>query len=346
MPEIKHDILAMVDRLAPTVRRAFLQSVADIKGEAQQIAVISALNNGDIEGAIQLLNLRPELFGPLDDAIRAAYYQGGVEAMRALPRLPDPLSAGRLVARFDARNPRAEEWLTRFSSNLIVEITDAQVAMVRERLTANMIAGVSPRSAALDLVGRTNKLTGRREGGVIGLDSNRLAQADRAFAQLRSGDPGQMRAYLNRRMRDRRLDSVVRAAIRDGKPVSAADARRLTGRLTQRLLRDRGETIARTELLGALHAAQDEGLEQLIENGQITREQVTSEWDAANDSATRDSHRAMDGQIADDQGIFTTGAGYRMRHPGDRSLGAPAEEIIKCRCRKRTSIDHLAGLAV
>jgi len=134
-------------------------------------------------------------------------------------------------------------------------------------------------------------------------------------------------------------------AIRDEKPVSVGDAQKLVSRYRQALLRNRGEMIARTELLGSVHAAQDEGLEQLIEDGKVSRQNVKAKWDAANDSATRDSHRAMDGQVRRQGDPFVSGNGYQLMYPGDRSLGAPAEEIIQCRCQKRPDIDWIAQAA-
>lgn len=205
-----------------------------------------------------------------------------------------------------------------------------------------MAEGVSPRKAALDIVGRINKATGRREGGIIGLDSGRIDTIERNTARLRSGDPEKMRKYLKLKSRDKRLDKLVEAAIESGKPVSASDTRKIIGRMADSLLRDRGETIARTELLGALHSAQDEGMLQLIDSGKINAGQVKRIWDAAEDGDTRDSHRAMDGQERSVSGYFTSGAGFELRHPGDPT--APAKERINCRCRVTIDIDFLSEL--
>ncbi len=57
---------------------------------------------------------------------------------------------------------------------------------------------------------------------------------------------------------------------------------------------------------------------------------MTREWDAAGDKDTRDSHSAMDGQKRGLDEPFTTGDGWQLMHPGDGSLGAPAEEVINC----------------
>lgn len=94
MARLRHDVLKLLDELSPQVRDAFLASIADITSEAQIAAIAGHLERGNIEAAIIAAGIRPEFFAPLDDALRAAYLRGGAEAMRALPRLPDPL-AGR-----------------------------------------------------------------------------------------------------------------------------------------------------------------------------------------------------------------------------------------------------------
>lgn len=330
-------LLDLLDNLAPQVRKAFLESFDNIRSDVQLGLMIASLERGDIDGALRFLNIETAYFAPLDQALTLAYTQGGDWTVEGIRRAAKGQGAT-IVARFDGRNVRAEEYLREQSGRLITGIVADQTESIRSALTQNMIDGVSPRKAALDVVGRINGVTGRREGGLIGLTQAQAQYADNALAQLRSGDPAQMRQYLTRTARDKRFDRTVRAAIEAGKPVSAADSTRITNRYRDILLRKRGEAVARTELLGSLHAAQAEGTQQLIDSGKITADQITEEWDAANDGDTRDTHAAADGQIKRSDGTFLIG-GYPMRFPGDASLGAPAEEIVHCRCRVRQSFD-------
>ena len=203
--------------------------------------------------------------------------------------------------------------------------------------------GVSPRATALDIVGRLNRATGQREGGVIGLTRATVRQVHGARQAMLSGATEGMRRYLGYARRDHRFDPIVARAIAEGRPVPADQARKIAGRLEDRYLVTRGETIARTELLQSLHAAQDESLAQLVDRGVLKPEQINRTWDATEDAATRPSHRAAEGQVVKQSETFVVG-GYKMKHPGDRSFGAPAEEIVNCRCRVRVWVDHLAGL--
>ena len=55
------------------------------------------------------------------------------------------------------------------------------------------------------------------------------------------------------------------------------------------------------------------------------------EWLTAGDERVRESHQ-IDGQIVDLHQSFTTNGGAKLQYPGDRSSGAPADEVIGCRC--------------
>lgn len=53
-------------------------------------------------------------------------------------------------------------------------------------------------------------------------------------------------------------------------------------------------------------------------------------WSSAADA--RPTHLAANGQTVLIDDVFIVGAGYRLRFPGDTSLGAGLEEIMRCRC--------------
>jgi len=84
-----------IDALEPVIRQAFLQSIADIRSEAQMALVVDALERGDVQRLMTVLNLDPTFFAPLDRAIQGAYIEGGVRALSGLPVLPDPVTGGK-----------------------------------------------------------------------------------------------------------------------------------------------------------------------------------------------------------------------------------------------------------
>ncbi|MBM2293750.1 hypothetical protein JQX09_17615 [Sulfitobacter pseudonitzschiae] len=106
------DILRLLDDLEPMVRKAFLAAINDIKSEAQMAVIIAAIQRKDLTAALAALNLDASFFQPLDDALRGAYLQGGVNALAGLPVLPDPFPGGAwlcgLMAATHAPNPSSK----------------------------------------------------------------------------------------------------------------------------------------------------------------------------------------------------------------------------------------------
>lgn len=242
---------------------------------------------------------------------------------------------------FNGRHERAEAWVRQRAGNLIEGIIADQKVSVRAAIEAGLADGLNPRDIALSLIGRVNKMTGRREGGIIGLSSAQADAVIRARSELQSGDPALMANYLSRQRRDARFDAMVKKAMAEGRKVSAADTEKIVGRYADRLLQLRGETIARTEAISALHASQFEAYQQLIESGAVRPDQVIKTWSATGDARTRDTHMALDGQKVRFDRPFTTPMGAMMRYPHDTSLGAGAEETINCRCTMSVRIKYL-----
>lgn len=339
----------LADRLEPKARKAFLDSIDQIKADAQIDQIIRALDDNDIERALGFLNIDRAHFAPLERSLRDAVEESGDAVTAAL--MAQAKNAGVQVRGvFDASNPRAQRIVAEQSSRLITEITEDMREGARNLMARNMAAQTAPRTTALDLVGRVNRVTGKRQGGIIGLHSRDAEAAQSALRELRSGpdtDEGRqaLRNYLNRKTRDKRFDGTVRKALRDGKPVPAGKAQKMIVGMENKMLRNRGERIARTELLGSTQAAQNESLEQLVDDGKVRRENVKNKWDTADDGLQRGSHDALDGVKKPQGEAFVSGLGNRLLHPGDRSLGAPSEDVINCRCTLRPDIDWIAEAA-
>lgn len=211
---------------------------------------------------------------------------------------------------------------------------------MRNFLTAG--ATRPPRETALEIVGRINRETGRREGGIVGLTSGQTDAVIRARMEL--SDPDTMGNYFTRKRRDARFDKIVREALKSGKPVAKADADKIIGRYKDRLLAYRGETIARNEALAAMNAAKQEGIMQMIDSGKVPASAVTKVWSATGDARTRDSHMALNGKEIGIYEAFVTPQGHRMLHPHDTTLGAPGSETIQCRCFFQVKIDYIGML--
>ncbi|MEM7675135.1 MAG: phage minor head protein [Myxococcota bacterium] len=321
------------------MRAAFLAAVQDLVDGAEIGRISDALQRGDIEAALQAVNIDPAAFDVVGEVFREGFVAGGVAAAATITGVKAP-DGSALVFRFGVRAPRAERFLAEESSRLITRLTEATFEAVRASLVTGMQQGRNPRSVALDLVGRKETQAGRRRGGIIGLTARQEAYVAAARAELISGDPEQMRAYLGRAdtMRDRRFDRTVLKAIREGRALDAATVNKIVGRYADNHLRLRGETVARTEILQAMNMSTREAYEQAIDTGAIARQEVKKVWRTASDARVRDPHGAINGTVVGIDERFGNG----LLHPHEP--GAPASEVVNCRCTTEYRIDFLARL--
>lgn len=332
----------LLERYGRLVADAFFRALDNIRSAAELGRLTAAIEAGQIEEALDALHIDPEAFNEVADRIREAHADGGKAATETMPsRRPDGTA---LVVRFDGRNPEAERWLNSHSSDLITRLTEEQRQLVRVRLAESMRQGVNPRQAALEIVGRINRASGKREGGVLGLSAPQEGYVRSAREQLASGDPAQLRAYLTRTRRDKRFDRSVAKAIREEKPVDPAIAAKAVTAYERRLLKLRGETIGRVEAMTSLQRAKFEAYRQAVASGKVAENTVTKVWRSASDLRVRHTHRGLNGDSVGLNGVFRTPSGALLRFPTDTSLGAGADEIVNCRCDCEYRIDFLANI--
>lgn len=344
MPSLTEQLEALSALWEPKIRDAFLAAIQDIVDRAILTDVIAAVKAGDPVGAFRALGFTDAALRPITAAIEQAFEQGGMTVAGSFPeRLNTP--TGRAVFRFDVRDSRSEAWLRDESSTLVTRLAeDARVA-VRNVLTDGMTAGRNPRDTALDIVGRVDTQTGKRAGGVVGLDRPSERAVARARQELLNLDEN----YFNRERRDKRFDKTVRKAIDSGKPLPRDVVEKLTNRYSDSLLKLRGERIGRTETIAALNKSEYEAVKQAADRGMINKNNTVRIWDNAGDTRVRHTHRMMEGQRVGLDEPFTTppdrdGKRHKLFYPGDTSLGAPGSETINCRCRARLKVDWLAGV--
>lgn len=321
------------------LRRLFLSAFYGIKDAAQIGLITRMLENRDIDGALRAVNLDPLMFRDLDKGIGDAFEAGGRIAATEIPTLTQP-SGHRLAIMFNARNPRAEAWLKDRSSTLVTQIVADQRVAIRQHLEAGMAVGQNPRDIALDLVGRISSVTGKREGGVIGLTASQEQWARNYAMELAAGDP----AALTRALRDKRFDRTIAKAIKTGTPIPADLQAKMVATYRNRALKFRADTIGRTEALTSLNTAQAEAFRQGIDAGQIQQQHVRKIWRSAMDDRVRESHRVLNSESVGFNDAFVSPTGARLMHPGDTSLGATAQDVIQCRCVVQYRVDHLANV--
>jgi hypothetical protein len=337
MPRNSDPFEALVADWEPRLREAFLKAIRDITNRVNVSLIARMLEEGNIEGAVRAVGMDPVDFRLLDQAIAQAFNAGGNAYEEQIPKVRTPDGA-LLEFRFDARNPQAEEWVRTRSTNLITgDIIEDQRNTIRQHLTAGLEAGQNPRTTALDLVGRKNSVTGLRDGGVIGLTSAQEEWQRRYEAELASGDPHQLKAALQRGLRDKRYDAAIRKAIASGKAIPADRVAAMLAAYRNRSLKYRADLIAKQETLEALSASQREAYRQAIERGQVQAQNIARYAITAGDERVRYSHREIpkmnkDGVGFDEQ--FQTPDGPRMKTPFD----------VGCRCHIVYRINYGRGL--
>lgn len=333
----------LLERFGREVADAFFRAIDDLKAGVRLQQVIAALEAGDIDAALQALNIDPAAFNEMADRIRDAQTAGGNAATDAMPRRrPDGTA---LQVRFDGRAYEAESWMRTHSSGLITRTTRDMRTAVRSSLTASLERGQNPRAAALDIVGRIDPTTGRRTGGILGLTTDQAGYVATARDELASADPATLRHYLTRTRRDKRFDRAVQKALAEESPLDREVARRALIAYESRLLQLRGETIGRVEAMTALQKGKRQAYEQAIASGKIKETDIRKAWRSASDLRVRHTHRMLNGDSAAFSEPFRSTSGALMQHPMDTSLGAGMSEIANCRCDTEYRVDFLANLS-
>lgn len=325
---------------------AFLEAIADIKGTVKMRQLEALIADNNVDGVIKLLGLEPQAFEGMGEQLVQSYRVGGMTGASQIGLFPSTI--GDISLRFSMRSPAAENWLAKESSKLITEMAETQKEVVRATLLDGMANGDNPRRTALDLVG-TVQPKGGRVGGFVGLTTQQQGWINNARLELESLSP----RYFSRELRDKRFDAMIRKAIATDTPLSSAQINKIIIRMQDKALKYRADVIARTESIKALKAGQYESVLQAIDKGEVDAQDVTKEWDATENTIggrTRDSHVLMEGQKRaiktpfDFPYISKSLPDGQAQFPSDDSLGAPASQLIQCRCKLKIVIDFLGQL--
>lgn len=262
------------------------------------------------------------LYADIDRAVAAFVRETATVTVAAGEGIAELVSrAVKAPFTFESTAPTAVEMLRADGLRLVRGITDEQRAAFTEAIASGMERGDNPRVTARALRGSLG-LTQRQQQAV--------ANYRRALEQ------GSQNA-LDRALRDRRFDRTVERAVAGDTPLTSPQIDRMVDRYRERYIAYRAEVVARTEALRAVHGAAEETYRQALVRGDLDPHEIQRKWLAARDRRTRDSHRAMDGQLRPIGEAFRSGDGYALRHPGDPN--APASETVQCRCMVVTRLE-------
>lgn len=322
MPTTRKQIEELIARLEPALRRAFENSLADWRNNIDLDAVAEALRRGDIETAVRAANIQPAALNGFLTAREAAFEAAGTAEMASL----------RLNIIFNARHLRGEAMLERYGAQFVRAVSDDTKAMLRTSLTDSLSRGQGAKAAARGIRGMIG-LTDSQAGWAINL-RRKLIDDPKALVSEFAAD-----GY---KLRDKRLDGIVRRAVKAGKPIAASDIEKIVTAYQNRAIRWRSENIARTETLRAVQTGNFEAYQQAVESGKIAAQNVRKVWNSAHDNRVRHTHRELDGESVGLNERFVSVSGARLMYPLDAT--APLSETVNCRCNLTYRVDHLANI--
>ena len=316
----QRQIDALLAQYTPRIRDAFYAAIYGARANVNAADLIAALQAGDVERAVQLLRIDQGVLFPLDDAVRSAFIAGGQSVVA-----PKGLSG---AFSFAGRHLRAERIAQAIGSELIQGIQEDTLAMARLVIVTGLQEGFSPQKVQRDLTGTLNRLTGRREGGFLGLTAQQADSIISGRAKLASGDPVLMREYLGLKQRSKLFDPQIKKAIKEGRAITGADLDKIIAAHKNKALKYRGEMIAKNETFSAQAAGRDEAYRQMLERPDVAA--VTKRWQHGLSAIPRLDHLRMDGVVLDFDQKFTMDDGVQMAYPHD-PIGGP-KHAISCRC--------------
>lgn len=324
----------LIARLEPEIRRAFLAAVVDLHEGVNWPELIRALEQYDTPAAIAALNINPAAFHQYAVAATSAYTEAGAATVALIKQN----GIGGVGLRFQAANPRAEQWVAENVGGFITRVTEEQIDVVRLAIERGYAAGEGPRTIAVDLVGRVGP-GGTRQGGVLGLDAPRAERLQRVSQGMRT--PEGVRdlvvehadgtVSLKYKVNKATGNRILRAH-RAGTAVPEAERIISERQYENALLKARADTVAATETASAVMNAQAEAWEQAAEQEGFDTADITKTWRHRRGPAHgRDTHISMAGTTV--RGLetpFELPDGSLMQHPHDPEGGA--RNNINCAC--------------
>lgn len=392
------ELLDLIALLEPRLRDAFRAAIAALRSGIDLESLESALKAGNLEAAMDALNIERGAFGGYVIERQSAFDQVGTVVSQGLtksraaafkapappslrgPALPEPSGPTapppvpptltldgpeptRLIFRFDMTNPRAENRIRTEAATRVAGYVDEQIETARRVIADGFARGEGPQTIATDIAGRINPLSGRREGGIVGLSDPQVEYVKSMRERLGSGDPDEMVKVLGSfdrdgkwkpgtgmTLRDRRYDAQIKRAIRDiakGKPnpLTRDKINEMTAKYSDRLLARRAEDIARTETASGVEMARAEATKQALDKAGLPDDALTKGWyhsGGAGENA-RVQHIVMHGKtVVGTNTYFVLPDGTLMLFPHDPAGGV--KHNANCRCRGDQTIDWAFGL--
>lgn len=294
-----------------SLQSGFLVLIRAILGQQSLDAVEELILQGRTLDALDLIIPSVAAFA---DQVSSGFVTSGSDTAASIALLTNsPVS-------FNQTSAPAVNFMAENRSRIIAQFTQDQRRATSRAVGASIINGTARQQAAA-------------LRGSIGLTELQVL----ALEKFRTNLANLSRDALERQLRDRGLEAAVRRAITTDTPLTLAQIESMVERYRQRLLIFRARVVAQSEALRVVNAGNLSMFQQAVDLGLLDGTSIQRRWKTAGDGNVRNSHASMDGQKRGLNEPFISGAGARLRFPGDPNGGLA--ETINCRCVVETKFD-------
>lgn len=270
-----------------------------------------------ISGLLPILDTLPdELSAQLRPVIENAIAESGRVVVQILPK-----AAVTAPVVFSLVNPRVGAYINNYVGQMIREVSDETVKAVQIAVNQGVVTGRNPRQIARDF--RSS----------IGLTTRQEQTVQRLRAALEKGEAGYVNSLTT-------VTDSAKNAVSAGK-LYESQIDKIVEQTRLRYVKQRTETIARTESLRATSVGQDLAIREGQITGAISNE-LLKRWLYRHDTRTRDAHISAgetNGWIPMNR-PFSTPLGPLMF---PRDPNGSASNTINCRCRVQYSLPEDIG---
>src|SRR5699024_5650633 len=120
----------LVAQLEPDVRRGFMLSVIDLQSNVDWPELIKALQEQNVQRAIDALHIDEAAFNQYTRGVTGAYETAGAATIKSIKQY----GIARKGARFSVTNRRAEQWLRANAVSRVVDFTKDQIDAARRMI--------------------------------------------------------------------------------------------------------------------------------------------------------------------------------------------------------------------
>jgi len=243
------------------------------------------------------------------------------ELRKELNKLPKDeafVDASSIISRIDFNE---EEWDQQIRERVVLDLGRAMLEAANAQL---MVGKDRIKSTASEFLESSSLSLGDVDGIGIATEFPQSMLNDIDFVLKETMGQDYWKSISSQTLFD--FEGFLNEGLKDGLSIVEM-SKRMQGAFSE-YAKTRATRIARTEAGNALNGARNASIDQLIKDAELEGLAYKA-WLSVKMNTTRDSHAAMDGVAANENGVWILN-GVEARWPGDSRL--PARDRINCLC--------------